>query len=404
MKTRYAWLLCLAFYVINPMVLRARHLVGNSISYEYLGDSGAGKHWRFTITMMRDCITGGALFDPEIYVAIYRGTLDNNVLDQVFPIQLQSIEPLFLACAFEPLPNVCYERARYTFERILPVLDQQNYFIVTQRCCMSPEIRNIVAPDNNGVSIWTTLTPEAMKGNNNSLAFVNIPPLYATKLGGVKFQPILDNKDGDSVHFRLIAPYLGGGSLNNAPALYSCEGIIPNPPCPPPYAQTQYNQGYFAQRPFGQNDSLNTATGSFIANVDLIGQYTIGIEADEYRNGVLLGSTFLQFTVVLAAGGEGCALFAPAVGTQSTMIPKYALAIAPNPSFGQTSLSISPEVRLVQVEVLNALGQLQARWDWPEAAETFTLDTHTWPAGLYTVRARDVEGKVYVTPLVCQGH
>lgn len=230
------------------------------------------------------------------------------------------------------------------------------------------------------------------------------PPLYATKLGGVKFQPILDNKDGDSVRFRLIAPYLGGGRNLLEPLLSSCEGAIPNPPCPPPHAQAQYYPGYSAQHPFGRNDSLNAVTGLFTADVDVIGQYTIGIAADEYRNGVLLGSTFLQFTVVLATGGEGCGLFALTSGTQPTIVPKYALTIAPNPASEQATLSISPEVHLAQVEVFNALGQLQARWDWPKAAEVFTLDTHTWPVGHYTVRARDVAGKEYVAPLIHQGH
>src|SRR5690349_24676041 len=64
----------------SPFSLLAKHIIGGDITYEYLGDgSGNTKEWRFTMKIYRDCNGGGAPFDYDASIAIYRGSYQNNI-------------------------------------------------------------------------------------------------------------------------------------------------------------------------------------------------------------------------------------------------------------------------------------------------------------------------------------
>ena len=145
-------LLCVLF----PLFANAMHIIGGEITYEYLGETAIGVRYRFTMKIYRDCNGGGAPFDNQAKIAIYRGTYNNNVLVTNFsttaPV-ITRLTPIPPEC-ISSIPNVCVEQGVYTFERVLP-LTNQSYFIVYQRCCRNNTINNIVDPGDVGATYFT---------------------------------------------------------------------------------------------------------------------------------------------------------------------------------------------------------------------------------------------------------
>lgn len=191
------------------------------------------------------------------------------------------------------------------------------------------------------------------------------------------------NKEKDELRFRLEAPLAGGGKILSGPGASSCEGAIPKPPCGPPFAPVVYPVGYSALMPFNSNDQLDSTTGLFTVNAAYSGQYTIGMSADEYRNGVLLSSTHLQFTVVVADGDKSCKFWTTtAVG--AIPVEDDLLKAAPIPAKEEVSLQLSQAAtQPLPLHIYNAQGQLQYSGYWPAGETSMKIMTAQWPSGMY---------------------
>jgi len=136
-KPRFFSIIALFVLLSSPIALLAKHIIGGDITYEYVGDAGPNsKKWRFTMKIYRDCNGGGAPFDNDASISIYRGTYSTNTLFDDFNINYLTktrLIPDTPQCVTQ-IPDVCVEEATYVFERTLPVSAVgQSYFIVYQR-------------------------------------------------------------------------------------------------------------------------------------------------------------------------------------------------------------------------------------------------------------------------------
>ncbi len=283
--------------VISTEVLSAKHIIGGEITYEFISAvSPDSNRYRFTMKIYRDCIGGGANFDNQARIAIYRGTYANNTRITQFPVLISETEflvPVPPPCV-SSLPNVCVEEGIYTFERTLKVMQNDSYFIVYQRCCRNETINNIVSPGDIGATFMIELTPAAQQLKNSSPTFNTFPPIIICKDIPLNFNHSATDKDGDQIFYRFCSPLAGGGPNNNN----GCDGVIPNPPCGPPFSNIPFIlPAYSPGNPMGGTPqvSINDLSGYITGTPDKLGQFVVGVCIEEYRGATLLSTVRRDF-------------------------------------------------------------------------------------------------------------
>jgi len=291
-------LLCIHLF---PQSSWARHIIGGEITYECLGAVSPGVNtYRFTMKIYRDCLGGGAPFDDPANIAIYKGTYTANTLFETFEIFFPEITSLSAnppECITN-IPNVCVEQAIYVFERELPVLKTESYFIVYQRCCRNQTINNIIDPGSIGATYMVELSPAAQAVCNNSPVYNNFPPIIICNNFPIQFDHSATDVDGDLLLYSFCSPWAGGGPVLTSPGLYGCDGAIPIPPCAPPFDNVPFTvPTYTPDNPMGGSPqiTINGVTGLITGTPTKIGQFVVGVCVEEYRNGVLLSTVKREF-------------------------------------------------------------------------------------------------------------
>jgi gliding motility-associated-like protein len=286
--------------LLLPALAEAKHIIGGDITYVCLGETSPGvKRWRFTMHIYRDCLGGGANFDNPAAFAIYQGTEDNNSLYTNFSVAYDlftPLEPDTPQCVTN-IPYVCVQEATYTFEEDLPVLTNESYFIVYQRCCRNESITNLISPGDVGATYTIELTPAAMAANNNSPIYLNFPPIIICNNLPLVFNHSATDADGDFLVYTFCDALLGGGSPFS-PSGSNCDQVAPNPPCGPPFQAVPYTvPTYNAANPMGGNPqvSINPVTGQITGIPLLTGQFVVAVCVQEYRNGLLLSTVRREF-------------------------------------------------------------------------------------------------------------
>lgn len=335
---------------------RATHLVGGEMTYLFLGTDAAGNRlYEVHCFIYRDCgptNTNGTGFDASAAFAVYLGgtlyttanaPLDATTVEQIIPESPNT-------CAVLP-PELCIERAEYVFTLSLPVVGG-TYTVVHSRCCRSPSVTNLEIPEDQGFTLAAHIPGTARTtGSNSSPAFAQLPQAFVCN--GIPFG--LDNAavdaDGDSLAYALGSIHLGG------------DPAEPMPPVPagPPFNEVNWAVGFSAAAPLGAgaNALIHPATGLFTGVPGLPGKFALGIWVEEWRDGVLLGAIYRDFTVDVVT----CAAEVPEV-------------LAPAPC---TGLVAAFEVLTADASDFN--------WDFGDGnSSAATSPSHTYAApGVYTV-------------------
>lgn len=285
-----------------PEIALSMHIIGGEITYECLGDApNNSKRYRFIMKIYRDCNGNGAAYDNPAEMAIYRGSVSNNNLYQAFQVfgpAISNLVPVPPDCIAQ-IPNVCVQQAVYTFERTLPISANESYFIVYQRCCRNITISNVIDPGDIGATYMIELTPKAQEFCNNSPVFKNFPPIIICKDFMLDFDHSATDVEGDQLVYSFCSPLAGGGPLLQPPALTSCDGAKPTPPCGPPFDNVPFavGQGYTPANPMNGNPqvSINPTSGLITGTPNMIGQFVVGVCVQEFRNGNLLSTLRRDF-------------------------------------------------------------------------------------------------------------
>jgi gliding motility-associated-like protein len=297
----------LAFWLLfsllsSPFLLEAKHIIGGVITYKFIKNTPQGNEYEFTMTVYRDCRGGGASLDNPAQLAIYQGTINNSALKESFTSPLLIDPPVKLIpdtphCVSN-VPDVCVEEGQYKFTRILPVLTNESYFIVYQRCCRNETILNLLKPGNIGATYFIELTPEAMAVGNSSPVFKNFPPIIICNHVPILFDDSAIDPNGDQLVYSFCPPLQGGGNILNGPGLFGCDGAVPTPPCPPPFNVALFVvPAYSASAPMGGNPkiTINPITGEITGTPNLLGQFVVTVCVKEFRNGKLLSTVQREF-------------------------------------------------------------------------------------------------------------
>lgn len=348
--------------------LLADHLKGGWIFYEYLGPGTAANtsQYRISVNQYLNCNsnTNGQV-DQIIYVSIYNN--DNNLAAvPMLQLSLQTTDferkTSFSPC-ITPHPDICYRVDKY---QTIITLDNNDdgYTIAVQRCCRIKGIVNVANSGEVGVT-YTNTIPGKVNGlpyyNDNSPVFAQKDTAVVCYNSPFTFDFSATDIDQDSLVYSFTSGITGGSS--------NPGGEKPNPPAGPPYGLVPYTNNFSGTSPMGSLVSIDPQTGIISGRApSQTGDYVVAVLANEYRNGVLIGSTRKEIHITVA----NCSVSA------ATLKPEY---ISCN-SFTNTFFN----------ESTNA-GITSYLWDF--GVENITTDTSQGPTPTYTYQ----DTGVYVVKL-----
>ena len=264
--------------------VKASHIVGGDIYYDYLGNN----NYKFYITVYRDCNSTGAEFDDPLFLSVYlqNGTVPIQNISVPFPGSTL-LPVVFNNPCVVPPNNICVQRAIYVITVNLPPTPG-GYTVTYQRCCRGPNITNLVNPDNTGLTLTAKVPGSETNATvNSSPRFTNYPPLLLCNNDDLIFDHSATDPDGDQLVYSLVTPFSGGTSANP----------LPNPSPPPPYFPVNWSAGFTALNPLGPGATIaiDPVTGLLTASPQMLGLFVVGIRVQEFRNGVLIGQTIRDF-------------------------------------------------------------------------------------------------------------
>ncbi|MFM2386782.1 MAG: hypothetical protein RL660_1539 [Bacteroidota bacterium] len=260
------------------MQVEASHVQGGHITYTSLG----GNVYNVQYSRLQDC--GG--IPPADSVQLLA---ESNQLGICIPfwVHLQSTQVNTIVCP--GINTSCsggnitgQEQVNYSGTVTLSGTSADWMFSFFE-CCR----QLMTSLNGNGSNIGLIATLDNSTSPNNSVqisAFTN-STIQANSATSVNFGAY--ESDGDSVVYSLVAP------LEQVPM---CTSL--------PITTVAYAAGYSATSPFGTNGtaSINATTGTLNLQCSLTGIYLIAVKAQEYRNGVLVGTVMHEFTVTVVSG------------------------------------------------------------------------------------------------------
>lgn len=288
--------------------LQARHIIGGEITYECLGND----QYEFTLLIYRDCnCTDCAEFDPFAAIAVYNcdedsdcgsfGQADYFTRLDVPLLEINNVAEPTYPCLVPP--DVCVQEGLYRFTLTLPN-SPQSYHVSYQRCCRNVTINNIIGPESSGATYTVAVTPEAQDLCNSSPEFNEFPPIVICADTPLEFDHSATDPDGDQLVYSFCAPLDGGGNILVEPGVYTCDGAIPTPACPPPYNNVNFIvPNYSADQPMGGAPlvTIDPNTGLITGTPNILGQFVVGVCVQEFRNGQLLGEIRRDFQFNVAS-------------------------------------------------------------------------------------------------------
>lgn len=242
--------------------------MGADISYTCLG----GNQYQITLSLYRDCsgINLGATativyMSPTCSPANTTATLNQvGSINEVTPVCPSQI--VNTTCNGGILPGV----QQFVYQGVITLPCQATDWVVYyETCCRNGGITTIPAPSGLGFRVEAKInnvTPLC----DNSPVFTSLPVPYVCVNQPFNYNQGAYDVDGDSLIYNLVYPMGTGGStiLYNAP----------------------FNNLYPLQTTTG-NITFDQATGQMTFTPNAIATTVIAMRIDEYRNGLLIGST-----------------------------------------------------------------------------------------------------------------
>jgi gliding motility-associated-like protein len=282
------FLLAIITFLILSAPSQAAHVKGGFFTYQYLGPGAPGNlKYRITLTVYMICTASPPqVSDPINFSFFNAGTglfLQNVSVAKSNEYSLGKIydEPCItgnqIACYYK---IVVYDLASIELPSI-PV----GYTISYQRCCRIAGINNVVNSGNVGNTFTITIPGTAIAPGaetNSSPAFLVNDTAVVCRNSFFSYSFQATDPDGDSLSYQFCDAYTGGSQADPAPPTATN----------PPYSFIPYQAPFSGTQPMGNGVTINPNTG-IISGIapNLTGQFVICVCVNEYRNGVLIGTT-----------------------------------------------------------------------------------------------------------------
>ncbi len=350
----------------------ANHIKGGWIQYEYLGPGATANTSKYQITVRQylDCGSTGGQRDASVFLGIFDGA--TSTLISTITILRTGTDNLnkttYSPCLSTPLPPVCYIIDIYSTTIDLPT-NVAGYQLSVQRCCRINGIVNTSGNSNNiGVS-YTNKIPGIISGINYS---TNKSPVFAQKDTAIicintpfTFDFSASDADGDLITYTFCDGLTGGDN--------SQAGAQPNPPSNPPYQAVPYGVSFSGISPMGALVNIDSKTG-IISGIapSITGDYIVSVCANEFRNGILIGTTKKEIHIKVA----DCSISA------ATLKPTYITCNGTTLSFQNESTSSNI-----------------TSYAWDFGVTNLTTDTSSSPTPTYDFLKSGKDSGVYTVKL-----
>lgn len=310
---KYLLVLCAMIVALHANELKATHIVGGSMSYQYLGKAQNNfQRYKIILTLRRDC-SSTVPFDARANFGIFRG--NGDVASGVgpngngfFTIELDAkniVKQISSDCRIKQSlsenEKCIFEQATYTIDILLPYgpteIDRGGYIVSYQRCCRNGNLANVTNPLETGTTYFVHITDAALKegakdtGNGNSSPlFDTWPDAFVCSNFDWSFNHSATDLDGDSLAYSFCTPFAG----------FTIGSPGPRPPDAPPYKKIQWRAPFTESNMFPSDPpvAINPRSGlitGFPASINLQNYYLLSVCVKEYRkiNGqvVLLSET-----------------------------------------------------------------------------------------------------------------
>ncbi len=269
--------LALLLFLFTGNFSHATHIIGGEVYYDYLGNN----QYKITIEIYRDCTSNMGYDSPLKYTVFHaNGTVFSEFTIPQFIITTTPVvysNPCNLGAG-----ETCIERALYKDTVLLPQ-NSTGYTVAYQRCCWAGNIDNLFDPTNNGITL-SAFIPGSLTSAvpNNAARFDNNPPKILCTNQVTEFDHKATDSDGDQLNYSLVNPNLGGNTSN----------VEPNPETAPPFTPVTWMPTFSATVPLGaaSSTSIDSITGIITFSPYMIGNYLVGVQVDELRNGLVITS------------------------------------------------------------------------------------------------------------------
>ncbi len=267
----------LIFTLLSTWNASASHLTAVDIYYEHIqGDS-----FNLILKLYRDCegIDLGATADINIQSANCGTNLDLTLfLDSMREVSQLCPSELMNSSCNSTAPNALPGVQEFTYSQGFTFPGQCTDWILSfQDCTRNMAIDNIFDPDNQCIYVEANLNNTGGL-NNNSPIFTTIPIVYSCVNKLFNFNHGGIDSDGDSLVFSLQTPLDDAGSPVNF--------IPPNSSTYPILDVRGFN-------------TFDPITGEITFFPSVAQSAVTAIKVEEYRNGVLIGSTTRDLQIII---------------------------------------------------------------------------------------------------------
>jgi gliding motility-associated-like protein len=259
----------LSFLTANKAM--ASHAQGADISYECLGNN----QYKIIYQFYRDCsgISASTSVIADITSTCGTSTVTLNP-DPLYPTtEVSQLCPSATStCNGGTNPGVQV----YTYTAIVTLLPNCIYTVSYGECCRNTS-NNLASSQSFDLYVETTINTNNALCNNGP-RFTTYPVPYYCIGSQYSYSHGTYDIDGDSLVYSLVAPLQSSGTVIGYTAPYS-------PTNPMPTAS-----GFI----------FDSQTGQMTFTPTTAGNYVVTVKVDEYRNGVLIGTTMrdIQFVVL----------------------------------------------------------------------------------------------------------
>ncbi len=282
--------------------VKAAHITGGEIFYDYIGigNSSNTNKFRITLRLFRDNFSTGANMPLNVYIGIFDyGTKSQFPSSgSFFDVQRTSIiaVPKIQSDCAQGDTILAYTMGVYSFIVDLPN-NIAGYIASYETCC------RINSSTGNPLNSLINVNSPAGTGGTGATYVVRISGHQSLPGSGVnsgpRFRPevyLVCNErqmewkfdafdpDGDSLVYSFVSAY-------DKVTAQSSTNINPNAPAssPPDYPSVPYINGYSGSVPLGNSVNINPNTGLISGVAPSGGLYVVCVLIKEYRNGVLIG-------------------------------------------------------------------------------------------------------------------
>lgn len=280
-------LVIFSFFILLG-VAEGAHIKGGFFTYRYLGPgSGTNLRYQITLTVYMICNPSPGQLNNPINFSIFNAATNQFIQDVSVPItnQYQLNKVYDEPCISGDERGCYYEIVVYNLASIELPRTPDGFIISYQRCCRIGGIINVTNSGSVGNTFsiripGTAVAPGAEM--NSSPNFLVNDTAIVCRNAYFQYSFQASDPNADSLSYSFCSAYLGADQGNPAPVSATN----------PPYTPIPYSAPYSGTEPMGSGVTINPQTGLISGTAPgSIGQYVICVCVNEYRNGVLIGTT-----------------------------------------------------------------------------------------------------------------